>query len=596
MQGIFKQLMHVCKTLESHFCDMQDFEFTVENNKLYMLQTRSGKRTGLSAVRIAVEMVEEGLIDKKTAIERIPADSISTLLVPVFDSESKKRLCSIASGLPAGPGAASGKVYFSAKKAEEMHTKGEKVILCRIETSPEDIRGMLASEGILTSRGGISSHAALVARQMGKVCVCGAGKLSIDYNLKKIFVGDIVISEGDSISIDGSTGEIFSGELDSAPSEVNQVLQGTLAAESSYTYRLFHTVMEWADSYRQLGIRANADSPKQAKFALQLGAEGIGLCRTEHMFFEEDRIDHMREMILADTVIDREFALAKLNSLQRKDFEGIFKEMREHPVTIRLLDPPLHEFLPNDASVIELLSKKLRISEEKMKLRIGALKEANPMLGHRGCRLGISYPEITRMQVQAIFEAATDVMRTGTDVDVEIMVPLTTFLSEMEHQANIIHGVAKEVIAATGIQVKYKVGTMIETPRACLCADEIATKAHFFSFGTNDLTQTCLGMSRDDVNGFLPKYFELGILKVNPFASIDPVGVGELMKIACERGKTTRENLKIGICGEHGGDPESIKLCHRYGLSYVSCSPNRVPVAKLAAAQAALVEQKVVQG
>jgi pyruvate,orthophosphate dikinase len=592
MPAVFDQLVNVCKTLETHFREMQDFEFTIESDKLYMLQTRNGKRTGLSAVRIAVEMVEEGLIDKKTAVQRIPADSISTLLVPIFDNRSKAQLRSIASGLPAGPGAASGNVYFSAKKAEEMHGKGEKVILCRIETSPEDIRGMLAAEGILTSRGGVSSHAALVARQMGKVCVCGAGKLGIDYAAKKIFVGDsAAIEEGDPISIDGTTGEVFIGKLETAPSEVNQVLQGNLSPEKSHTYRLFNTIMEWADGYRRLGIRTNADSPKQTKLAMQLGAEGVGLCRTEHMFFEEDRIDHMREMILADTTADRETALAKLEPLQRSDFEGMFKEMRGFPVTIRLLDPPLHEFLPNDAGAIELLSKKLRIDKERMGLRIASLKEANPMLGHRGCRLGISYPEITRMQARAIFKAAANVIHGGAKVDLEIMVPLTAFPSELKNQAAIIHGVAREVIADTGMQIKYKVGTMIEIPRACFCADEIAKDAQFFSFGTNDLTQTCLGMSRDDVNGFLPRYFDLEILKNNPFASIDPVGVGGLMEMACERGRSVRPDIKLGICGEHGGDPDSIKLCHGYGLAYVSCSPNRVPIARLAAAQAALADE-----
>ncbi|MDR0595460.1 MAG: pyruvate, phosphate dikinase [Puniceicoccales bacterium] len=590
MPVVYDQLVNVCKTLESHFRDMQDFEFTIENDKLYMLQTRNGKRTGLSAIRIAVEMVEEGLIDKKAAIQRIPADSISTLLVPIFDIKSKGQVRSIASGLPAGPGAASGSIYFSAKKAEEMHGKGENVILCRIETSPEDIRGMLAAEGILTSRGGVSSHAALVARQMGKVCVCGAGKLGIDYSLKKIFIDDTVINEGDPISIDGTTGEVFIGKLETAPSEVNQVLQGSLIPEKSYTYRLFNTVMEWADGYRRLGIRTNADSPKQARVAMQLGAEGIGLCRTEHMFFENDRIDHMREMILADSTAERETALAKLEPLQRGDFEGIFKEMKGFPVTIRLLDPPLHEFLPHDATAIELLSQKLHVDQEKMKLRVASLKEANPMLGHRGCRLGISYPEITRMQARSIFKAAADVTQAGVKVDLEIMVPLTAFPAEMKNQTDIIHGVAKEIISETGMQIKYKVGTMIEIPRACFCADEIAKDAQFFSFGTNDLTQTCLGMSRDDVNGFLPKYFDLEILKTNPFASIDLVGVGGLIKMACERGRSTRPDIKLGICGEHGGDPDSIKLCHQYGLTYVSCSPNRVPVARLAAAQAVLSE------
>ncbi len=591
MPEVYEQLNQVCKTLESHFNDMQDFEFTVENNKLYMLQTRNGKRTGLAAIRIAIEMVQEGLIDKETALKRIPADSIASLLVPIFDNDAKKCTSNITSGLPAGPGAASGNVYFSAKKAEEMHNKGENVILCRIETSPEDIRGMLAAEGILTSHGGVSSHAALVARQMGKVCVCGAGELGIDYSSRTITVNGTIINEGDPISIDGTTGEIFVGKLKTAPSEVSQALQGTLSAEKSYTYKLFDTVMSWADEYRKLGIRTNADSPKQARIAFQLGAEGVGLCRTEHMFFEEDRIDYMREMILADTVEEREVAVSKLEPLQQNDFHGLFQEMKGYPVTIRLLDPPLHEFLPNEENIINALSKKLGVSSEKMKLRVASLKEANPMLGHRGCRLGITYPEITRMQARAIFKAAAEVVRSGTPVDVEIMVPLTAFVKELKNQTDIIHSVAKDIISSTGIQIKYKVGTMIELPRACLCADEIAKEAQFFSFGTNDLTQTCLGMSRDDANNFLPKYFDLEILKTNPFSSIEPDGVGALIKLACDKGRSVRENIKLGICGEHGGDPDSIKLCHQYGLTYVSCSPNRIPIARLAAAQAALIKK-----
>jgi pyruvate,orthophosphate dikinase len=588
MPVVSDQLVNVCNTLESHFQDMQNFEFTIENDKLYTLQTRNGKRTGLAAIITAIEMVEEGLIDRKTARKRIPADSISTVLVPIFDSRSKERLRSVASGLPAGPGAASGNVYFSAKKAEEMHAKGEKVILCRIETSPEDIRGMLAAQGILTSRGGVSSHAALVARQMGKMRVCGAGKLGIDYTARKTFVGDSVRGEGDPVSIDGTTGEVFIGKLETAPSEINQVLEGGLSPEESYTYRIFSSIMEWTDEFRRLGIRANADSPEQAKSALQLGAEGVGLCRTEHMFFEEDRRDHMRGMIIADTTADREAARAKLELLQRSDFKGMFRQMRGHPVTIRLLDSPLHEFLPNQASVIESLSKKRHVDQEKIKLRISSLKEANPMLGHRGCRLGISYPEITRMKARAIFRAAADVIGSGIEVDLEIMVPLTAFPSELKNQTDIRGDVARAIMEETGVSRGYKVGTMIETPRACFCAHEIAKEAQFFSFGTNDLTQTCLRMSRDDVNGFLPRYFELEILKKNPFAFIDPIGVGGLIEMAGERGRSEPKDIKLGICSEHGGDPESIKLCHRHGLTYVSCSPNRVPVARLAAAQAAL--------
>ncbi|MDR2778783.1 MAG: pyruvate, phosphate dikinase [Puniceicoccales bacterium] len=588
MPIVFDQLVEVCQTLEHHFRDMQDFEFTIENDKLYMLQTRNGKRTGLAAVRIAVEMVNEGLIDKKMAIKRIPADSISSLLVPIFDAAGKKKVQKIASGLPAGPGAASGNVYFSARKAEEMHAKGEKVVLCRTETSPEDIRGMLAAEGIVTSHGGVSSHAALVARQMGKVCVCGAGGLVIDYEKKQVSANGVTVKEGEPISIDGTTGEIFVGHVETAPSEVTQVLSGTMSVEKSYTFKMFDSIMSWADTYRKLDILTNADSPKQAKAAIQLGARGIGLCRTEHMFFEGERIDYMREMILADNVEDRQKALAKLKPLQQGDFEGIFREMDGYPVTIRLLDPPLHEFLPHERYAIENLAKKLGKDPDDLELRVKAMSESNPMLGYRGCRLGISYPEITVMQSTAIFEATAKVKSEGIDVRPEIMVPLTTFAAEFKHQAKIIHGAAEVVKQRLGCSFEYKIGTMIEIPRACLRAGEIAEDAEFFSFGTNDLTQTTLGMSRDDANGFLPQYLECEIIKNNPFASIDELGVGELIKIACERGRATRKDLKIGICGEHGGDPASIKLCNGIGLSYVSCSPSRIPVAKLAAAQAAL--------
>jgi pyruvate,orthophosphate dikinase len=556
-----------------------------------MLQTRTGKRTGLSAVRIAMEMIGEGLIDKETAIKRIPADSVASLLVPIFDSAGKKKVKKIASGLPAGPGAASGNVYFSAKKAEEMHSKGEKVILCRTETSPEDIRGMLAAEGIVTSHGGVSSHAALVARQMGKVCVCGAGELAIDYGRKQVSASGITIKEGEPISIDGTTGEIFVGHVETAPSEVMQVLSGRMAAAESHTFGIFNAVMTLADGYRKLGVRTNADSPAQAVAAIQLGASGIGLCRTEHMFFEGERIDYMREMIMADNAEDREKALAKLKPLQRGDFEGIFREMKGFPVTIRLLDPPLHEFLPHDPAAIGEFAKKLGKEPSDLKLRVESMSESNPMLGYRGCRLGISYPEITAMQVAAIFEAVATVKGEGVAVNPEIMVPLTAFAAEFRHQAKIIRDVADGVKQRLGCDFEYKIGTMIEIPRACLRAGEIAEDAEFFSFGTNDLTQTTLGMSRDDANGFLPKYLENEIITVNPFASIDELGVGELIKIACERGRATRNDLKIGICGEHGGDPFSIKLCSKIGLSYVSCSPNRVPVARLAAAQAALSEE-----
>ena len=591
MPAVYDQLVGVCRTLEHHFRDMQDFEFTVENEKLYMLQTRTGKRTGLAALRIAVEMVAEGLIDKEKALRRIPADSVSSLLVPVFDTASKGGVKKIASGLPAGPGAASGNVYFSAKKAEEMHGNGEKVILCRTETSPEDIRGMLAAEGIVTCHGGVSSHAALVARQMGKVCVCGAGGLVIDYAKKQISAGGVTVNEGEPVSIDGTTGEIFVGHVATVPSEVIRVLDGAMTAKESYTFRIFAAIMAWADSYRKLGVYANADSPKQARAAMRLGAKGIGLCRTEHMFFEGERIDHMREMILADNPTDRQRALANLKPLQRGDFEGLFREMKGYPVTIRLLDPPLHEFLPHEPAAIDALAKKIGRDATALRLRVESMAESNPMLGYRGCRLGISYPEITVMQVSAIFEAAAAVQGEGIAVHPEIMVPLTTYAAEFKNQAQIIRRVADEVKQELGCDLKYKIGTMIEIPRACLRAGEIAEEAEFFSFGTNDLTQTTLGMSRDDANGFLPQYLEREIIRHNPFATIDELGVGELIKIACERGRATRKGLKVGICGEHGGDPESIKICNKIGLSYVSCSPNRVPVARLAAAQAALANR-----
>ncbi|MDR2735248.1 MAG: pyruvate, phosphate dikinase [Puniceicoccales bacterium] len=589
MPGVYEQLVKVCQTLEDHFKDMQDFEFTVQQGKLYMLQTRNGKRTGMAAVRIAVEMVGENRITKEMALTRIAAESISSLLVPVFDPNGKKAVKKIAQGLAAGPGAASGKVYFSAKTAEEAHARGEKAILCRIETSPEDIRGMLASEGILTTRGGVSSHAALVARQMGKVCVCGAGALHMDYSAKTISVGETIIKEGEYLSIDGTSGEVFIGQVTTIPSEVNRVLAGAMQAEESYTFRLFDTVMNWADQYRKLDIRTNADTPEQAAMAVALGAKGIGLCRTEHMFFQGDRIDFMREMILADCTEDRQRALDKLQPLQRGDFEGIFRAMKGFPVTIRLLDPPLHEFLPNTQDTQAALAKKLNIPEDKVRSRVQALHELNPMLGHRGCRLGVTYPEITTMQATAIFEATASVIQSGTAVNPEIMVPLVAYKEELDSQVTLIHQAAKAVMQKTGLDIKYTVGTMIELPRAALLADKIAETAEFFSFGTNDLTQTALGMSRDDSGTFLPEYIEQEIIKTNPFASIDSEGVGQLIQLACERGKATRPNIKIGICGEHGGDPASIMFWHRIGLAYTSCSPNRVPIARIAAAQANLM-------
>ncbi len=590
MPKAHNELVAVCKKLEKHFGDMQDFEFTVENRKLYMLQTRNGKRTGLAAVRIAVEMVSEKLMTQATAIKKIPADSISSLLVPIFDAGAIKKATPLAKGLPAGPGAASGKICFSADLAEQITERGGKAVLCRVETTPEDLRGMIASEGILTSRGGVSSHAALVARQMNKVCVCGASDVVIDYNAKTLRIGKKVLKEQDDISIDGTTGEIYDGFIDTAPSEVVQVLDGKMKPEKSYTFQLFDTVMKWADKHRKLGVRTNADNPTQSKMAVQMGAEGIGLCRTEHMFFEGDRITFMRQMILAETETERRAALKKLLPFQRKDFTGIFKAMEDLPVTIRLLDPPLHEFLPHDNHAIESLAESLGVSPEVVSNRVKALHEQNPMLGHRGCRLGISYPEITEMQARAIFEAAAACAKLKNPIKVspEIMVPLVGFADELKNQVEIIHRVAAEVIASKGVEIEYMVGTMIEIPRGAVTADAIAGTAQFFSFGTNDLTQTTLGMSRDDAGSFLNKYRELDILPQNPFASIDQTGVGELVRIGVEKGRLGRPDIKLGICGEHGGDPVSIKFFHQVGLDYVSCSPPRVPVARLAAAQAAL--------
>lgn len=592
MPDAYKQLLDIRSKLENHFRDMQDFEFTIQESKLFMLQTRNGKRTGLAAVRIAYEMNKQKLIDEKTAVLKIPADSVSSLLVPVFDENALKKAKPVASGLPAGPGAACGMAVFSAARAELENAKGNKTILCREETSPEDLRGMMASQGILTSRGGVSSHAALVARQMGKVCICGASQIHVDYEKAAMFIGDIVIKEGDYISIDGTSGKVYNGEIASADSEVKRVLNGKLDPKKSYTYKLFSTVMKWADKYRKLGVRANADSPVQAKLALQLGATGIGLCRTEHMFFEGDRIDYMRRMILATTTAEREEALDKLLPMQRKDFEGIFKEMRGFPVTIRLLDPPLHEFLPHDSASINALAEKFGMKTDVVVERIKSLSEQNPMLGHRGCRLGNTYPEITKMQARAIFEAAANVMKAskGKKIVPEVMVPLVGFEQELKFQIGLINDVAAAVMKEKKIKFDYMVGTMIEIPRGALTADKIAKYAQFFSFGTNDLTQTGLGMSRDDAGSFLGRYKELDILPKNPFASIDVEGVGQLVEMGVKRGRATNPNLKLGVCGEHGGDPDSIKFFHKVGLTYVSCSAPRVPVARLAAAQAALSE------
>ena len=584
-----KELLRICKVLEKHFRDVQDFEFTIEEKKVYMLQTRNGKRTGLAAVRIACEMVKEKLITWKDAVKRIPADDLDQLLAPVFDQAAVKKVKTIAKGLPAGPGAATGKVYFNADRAEAAKGKGEEVLLVRLETSPEDLRGMIAANGILTARGGVSSHAALVARQMGKICVCGAADVQINYAKRTMKIGSLNFKEGDYLSIDGTSGEIFAGEVKTAPSEVIQgLLENKASAKRGRTYKNFNQIMGWCAKATKMQVRTNADTPGQVENAVAFGASGIGLCRTEHMFFEGDRIDAVRQMILADNEKDRRKALKKLLPYQRKDFEAIFKSLNGLPGTIRLLDPPLHEFLPHDSKQIGDLAKKLKVKPAEIKKRVDELHEFNPMLGHRGCRLAISYPEIAEMQVRAIFEAAANVQKKKIKVNPEIMVPLVGFRKELELQAEIVHRVAKEVSKEKGVKLNYLVGTMIEVPRGALTADEIAETAQFFSFGTNDLTQTALGMSRDDSGSFLPNYQEEEIVINNPFAVVDQTGVGQLMEIAATKGRSTRKNIKLGICGEHGGEPSSVKFCHRLGLNYVSCSPFRVPVARLAAAQAAL--------
>jgi pyruvate,orthophosphate dikinase len=589
MPKAYAELEKVRRTLESHFKDMQDFEFTIEDGKLYMLQTRNGKRTGMAAIRIAVEMVKERLINSMTAVQRVPADQLDQVLAPIFDRAAIKKTAVIAKGLPAGPGAATGRICLNANRATEIAAKGERVLLVRIETSPEDLRGMIAAEGILTARGGVSSHAALVARQMGKVCVCGASELQIDYNKKTLRVDGKTYKEGDFLSIDGTSGLVYAGEVKTAASEIIQVLvEKSLAPAKSQSYQNFAKLMSWCDKASKLKVRTNADSPDQVANAVAFGATGIGLCRTEHMFFEGDRIDAMREMILADSTKARKAALKKLLPYQRKDFVGIFKELKGLPATIRLLDPPLHEFLPHEGSMIRELAEKIGVKPEIISHRVTELHEFNPMLGHRGCRLSIIYPEIAEMQIRAIFEAAVLVQKKKIKVNPEIMIPLVGFSKELQIQVDIVHRVAAEVSKAKKTKIKYLVGTMIEVPRATVVADEIAEIAEFFSFGTNDLTQTTLGMSRDDSGSFLPHYKELEIVKENPFASIDESGVGKLMETAVKLGRSSRSDIKLGICGEHGGDPSSVAFCHKLGLSYVSCSPFRVPVARLAAAQAAL--------
>ncbi len=593
MPSAYAELDRIRGVLEKHFTDMQDFEFTIQDRKVFMLQTRNGKRTGVAAVRIACEMVKEKLINWQTAVTRVPADQLDQVLAPIFDRDAITAAPVIATGLPAGPGAASGKIYFNAERAVEAAAKGEKVLLVRTETSPEDLRGMIAAEGILTARGGVSSHAALVARQMGKVCVCGASALHIDYTSLTLSVGQKKYKEGEYLSIDGTSGAVYAGQVKTAPSEIIQgLLHNDAKARTGSTYKNFSQLMKWCGQAARLQVRTNADSPDQTANAVAFGATGIGLCRTEHMFFEGNRIYAVREMIVAESYQERKAALNKLLPYQREDFAGIFKALKGLPATIRLLDPPLHEFLPHDDVTIRETAEKIGVKPEMVSRRVAELHEFNPMLGFRGCRLGVSYPEISEMQCRAIFEAAADVQKKGVKVRPEIMIPLVGFKKELDLQVEIVHRVAAEVAKEKKTKFNYLVGTMIEVPRGALTAAEIAHTAQFFSFGTNDLTQTTLGMSRDDSGTFLPKYQEQEIIKKNPFASIDQTGVGELMKIAVKGGQATRPDIKLGICGEHGGDPDSVKFCHKIGLTYVSCSPFRVPTARLAAAQAAIAEAK----
>ncbi len=593
----YQELVDIGNKLESHYKDVQDIEFTIQRGKVWMLQTRNAKRTGFAAVRIAVDMVNEGLITKPQALsaKRIPADDLNQLLQPIYDPESKRTAVDagrlLAKGINAGPGAASGQIVFHASDAEQQWLKDNKVqlILVRRETSPEDLRGMKIAQGILTAFGGASSHAALVSRQMGKACIVGCGELDINYQAGTVTVGGKTLKAGDWISIDGFTGEVFEGRVETRPSEILQVLiSKTLKPQEAETFRRYEQLMTWVDEARKLRVRTNADEPKQALEAIAFGAEGIGLCRTEHMFF--DHINDFREMILADTLELREKALIKLLPHQRKDFDGLFRAMQGKPVTIRLLDPPLHEFLPHSGPEQAALAKIIGVSAEVITRRVEELHEFNPMLGHRGCRLGIVYPEITRMQARAIFEAACDVKLAGLDVHPEVMIPLAGFATEFHDQEKIVREVATQVFKEKGTHVQYLVGTMVELPRAAVCADQIARHAEFFSFGTNDLTQTTLGMSRDDYGGFINVYREHDILPNDPFQTIDRDGVGGLMKIAVAGGRNSRPDIKLGICGEHGGDPQSVMFCHEIGLNYVSCSPFRVPIARLAAAQAAVAE------
>jgi len=573
MPEVYKELITVEKKLEEHYKDMQDLEFTIQDGRLWLLQTRTGKRTGAAMVRIAIEMLEDGVIDEKTALLRVEPNKLNELLHPVFDNDALAKANVITKGLPASPGAATGKIVFFADEAEEWKERGENVILVRIETSPEDLAGMNAANGILTARGGMTSHAAVVARGMGKCCVSGAGKLVIDYKKRTMTVGDKILKEGDWISLNGTTGEVLEGKVDTRDPE----LSGN-----------FGKLMALCDKYTKLGVRTNADTPNDSKVAREFGAQGIGLCRTEHMFFEGERIKAVREMILAEDEEGRRKALEKLLPMQREDFEGIFTAMEGLPVTVRLLDPPLHEFVPHEEQNQKEMAEQMGISVQKIKEKVDALAEFNPMLGHRGCRLGNTYPEITEMQTRAIIEAALNCKDKGIDARPEIMIPLIGTKEELVRQEAIIRKTAEKVFEERGKRIDFLVGTMIEIPRAALTADKIAEAAEFFSFGTNDLTQMTFGYSRDDAGKFLPFYIDNGILPNDPFQVLDQEGVGQLVEMGTKRGRSTRPDLKVGICGEHGGEPNSVKFCHKVGMNYVSCSPYRVPIARLAAAQAAI--------
>ena len=575
MPELYAQLAEIRNNLEVHYSDMQDIEFTIQDGRLWMLQTRTGKRTGTSAIKMAVDMCNEGMIDKKTAIMRVMPEQLDELLHPMLDTESEKQATFLAKGLPAGPGGATGRIVFTADDAESWHKNGEQVILIREETSPEDVHGMHAAEAILTAKGGMTSHAALVARGWGKCCIVGCSAIHINKETKEVSVGDAVLKEGDWVTMNGTRGNLYKGKVNLIPSNPD-------------THPEYKILMEWADEFRTLKIRTNAESPSDAAQAIRFGAEGIGLCRTEHMFFDETRILAMRKMILADNESDRRTAVMGLLPFQKEDFKGILKAMEGKPVTIRLLDPPLHEFITLNNNQIQELADSLSLERSKIEKRIAGLHELNPMLGHRGCRLGVAYPEITEMQSRAIFEATAELTKEGVSILPEVMIPLVGTVTEYTDQENIVRKVAKDVRNETGVEFNYLVGTMIELPRACLTADEIAQHAEFFSFGTNDLTQTTFGFSRDDIGSFLPDYLERNILPGDPFQSLDVSGVGKLVSMAVKLGRGVNSKLKIGICGEHGGDPSSIEFCKEMGLDYVSCSPFRVPIARLSAAQASI--------